>query len=182
MASRLLTRSAISPRPRTVVRLSLFVVIAMIAPWRRSVLLKKRKPSRRNSDDAASVHFLLRDESAIIGILPNWESGARRAPSIHDLIVAPVAFRQPLKKVEDESFHDTVYHRLVLQLAVTIPLLISLPNQFEQSGVVSRTYAPPSNSRHCSATELLASVGLAWIVVWEQVRITRVPLIPQPLT
>src|SRR5262245_61785791 len=95
MVSRSLTRRAISPRPRTVVPLSRVFILAKIAPWRKCVLLKKRKARLSHPNDTALVHFLLRDPSAIIRILPNWKFGARCASSIHDFLVAPLDVREP---------------------------------------------------------------------------------------
>ena len=68
-------------------------------------LLKKGEAWRRNPDNRLPVHTFRGDKSTIVGILPDWESGARRAPRIHHFFVRSVADRQPLKQIENEGFH-----------------------------------------------------------------------------
>jgi hypothetical protein len=56
------------------------------------------------------LDFFARDESAVIGIFPNGQLRAGRAPRFHHFFVAALACCQPLQEVDYESFNYGVGH------------------------------------------------------------------------
>jgi hypothetical protein len=81
-------------------------------PLSRPALLEEGKPGRSDPHHAVSLDLLLHDKLAIVGFFPDRESGARGTPDIDHFSVAAVAFRQPLKKIEDQVFYDGVAHEI----------------------------------------------------------------------
>ena len=59
--------------------------------------------------DGAPVEPLALDEAAFVGILPDRQFRARRAPGVHDLLVRALAVGQPVEEIEDQVFHYGIF-------------------------------------------------------------------------
>src|SRR5277367_1502993 len=68
-------------------------------------MLEQCEAGRRDFDDDAAVHVLLGNEPAIVRVLPDREPRTRRAPGVHNFVVAPLGLSHPLKEVEYQRFN-----------------------------------------------------------------------------
>jgi hypothetical protein len=75
----------------------------------RSALLKQGKSRGCNPHNAAFLHLLFHNQSAIVRFFPNRQSGARRAPCFHHFFIASIASCQPLKKIQDQALGYEVH-------------------------------------------------------------------------
>ena len=76
----------------------------------QSMLLQQGQPGWRNFHHAAALRFVRGYESAVGGIFPNRDFGARRAPCIHHFFIAAIGLHEPVEKVHDQAFRDGVAH------------------------------------------------------------------------
>ena len=76
-------------------------------------LLKKSKTCGSYPDNLAPIEIFLRDETAVLGILPNREPGARRAPNINHFLVGSVASCEPLEQVGNQCVNGCIHHGIL---------------------------------------------------------------------
>lgn len=77
---------------------------------RQPALFQERSPARSDLDDASPLYVFFHDESALIRVFPDRQSGTRRPPRIHYLFVASIALNQPLKKIQNQAFWRSIAH------------------------------------------------------------------------
>jgi hypothetical protein len=61
--------------------------------------------------DGSSMLRIEHEEPAIIGIFPDGESGAGRAPRFHHFFVTSILSREPLQKIQDQALYYGIAHR-----------------------------------------------------------------------
>jgi hypothetical protein len=79
------------------------------------MLFKEGEPGWGKADDVAAVGCVEGDEAAVVCVFPHREFGTGRAPSIHRFFVAPLAFCEPFKKIEDQVLYYGIAHRVSLR-------------------------------------------------------------------
>jgi hypothetical protein len=77
-------------------------------------LLKESKAWGRDPDNFAPVEIFLRDETSILGIIPNRQPGAEGTPNISCFLVAPLAAGQSFQQIEDPCVDNRVSPRSFL--------------------------------------------------------------------
>src|ERR1700722_19382669 len=78
----------------------------------QAAMLEQCHAGRSDSNDDVAVHVPLRDQPAIVRLLPDRELWTRRAPRVHHFVVAPLAVCHPLEEIEHQRF-DCIEHRFL---------------------------------------------------------------------